>query len=161
MEQFDKFAEYKLFVEDTARFAERRQTVSNRYVAVNFALLGSLGLLLKDLSDRGIMNLLLPLLLIAIGVFVCIWWRQLIFKYKMLVGFRIKRLRDIEDHEDMFQSIKMYQKEDELYPRDEKGNPIKGKGLNFSDLESRLPTLLAVLYVVFGLILLCALDYAR
>jgi hypothetical protein len=26
---FDKFDEYKLFVEDTARFSERRQTVNN------------------------------------------------------------------------------------------------------------------------------------
>ena len=38
MAEFDKFEEYKLFVDDTARFTERRQTVSNIYVGVNSLL---------------------------------------------------------------------------------------------------------------------------
>jgi len=37
----DKFEEYKLFVEDTARFTDRRQTVNNIYVAVNSIILGA------------------------------------------------------------------------------------------------------------------------
>ena len=38
----DKFEEYKLFVEDTARFTDRRQTVSNIYVAVNSIILSAI-----------------------------------------------------------------------------------------------------------------------
>ena len=44
----------------------------------------------------------------------------------------------------------MYHVEDELYPRDERGEMIKGRGLNISDLERRLPWVFIVLYVVFG-----------
>jgi hypothetical protein len=161
MEQFDKLGEYKLFVEDTARFTERRQTISNIYVAVNSLLLAGIALLIKDIGSRGAMGPILPLPLIVAGIFVCIWWRQLIFKYKRLVGFRIDALHEIENHPAMEDSIRMYHKEDELYPRDEEGNEDKSKGPAFSDIERRLPTLFGVLYVVFGLILLCALDYAR
>ena len=161
MEQFDKLGEYKLFVEDTARFTEQRRSLSNKFVAVNLALLGSAGVLLKEVNSTKLWMALLPLPLIVAGIFVCVWWRQLIFKYKKIVGFRIDILREIEEHPGMADSIKMYHREDELYPRDEEGRSMEGIGLNFSDLESRLPTLFAVLYVVFGLILLCALDYAR
>jgi len=34
----DKFEEYKLFVEDTARFTDRRQTVNNIYVVLILAV---------------------------------------------------------------------------------------------------------------------------
>jgi hypothetical protein len=40
MSAFDKFEEYKLFIEDTARFSERRQTVTKTYITVNSAILG-------------------------------------------------------------------------------------------------------------------------
>ncbi len=148
MAEFDKFEEYKLFVDDTARFSERRQTISNIYVAVNSLLLAAIGLLIKDLGARSPWTMLLPLPLIVAGILVCLWWRQLIRKYKKLVGIRIDTLREMEDG--MTGSVKMYHVEDELYPRDEEDKMIPGKGLNFADLEAKLPTLFVVLYCVFG-----------
>jgi hypothetical protein len=44
----------------------------------------------------------------------------------------------------------MYHVEDELYPRDENGELIEGRGLNVSDLECRLPEVFILLYVVFA-----------
>jgi hypothetical protein len=155
MAEFEKFEEYRLFVDDTARFTERRQTVSNIYVAVNSLLLAAIGLLIKELGARGLWVLLLPLPLIAAGISVSLWWHQLIRKYKKLVGLRINRLREMEA--EMPDSVKMYHAEDELYPRDEKGKMIPGKGLNFSDLEARLPMLFVVLYCIFGVGSLTAL----
>ncbi len=149
MAEFEKFEEYKLIVDDTARLSERRQTVSNIYVAVNSLLLAAIGLLIKELGVRGLWTLLLPLPLITAGIAVCLWWRQLIRKYKKLVGLRIDMLREIED--DMPVSTKMYHAEDRLYPRNEDGRMISGKGLNFSDLEARLPMLFVVLYCIFGI----------
>jgi len=64
----DKFEEYKLFVEDSARFTERRQAISNTYVTVNSLLLAAIGLLIKDLGARGIWTLLLLLPLVVAGV---------------------------------------------------------------------------------------------
>ena len=48
MSDVNKFEEYKLFVEDTARFTDRRQMVTNIYVAVNTILLSAVALLVKD-----------------------------------------------------------------------------------------------------------------
>jgi hypothetical protein len=149
MAEFVKFEEYKLFVDDTARFTERRQTVSNIYVGVNSLLLAAIGLLIKDLGARGLWTLVLPLPLITAGIAVSLWWRQLIRKYKMLVGLRVSTLREMED--EMPDSAKMYHVEDKLYPRDENGKMIPGKGLNFSDLEARLPMVFVVLYCIFGI----------
>lgn len=148
MAELDKFEEYKFFVDDTARFTERRQTVSNIYVGVNSLLLVAIGLLIKDLGARGLWILLLPLPLIVAGIVVCLWWRQLIFKYKELVRLRIRTLRGMEDK--MLESEKMYHIEDELYPRDKNNKMIPGQGLNFSDLEARLPIVFIVLYCTFG-----------
>ena len=155
MAEFEKFEEYKLFVDDTARLSERRQTVSNIYVAVNTLLLAAIGLLIKDLGARDLWTLLLPLPLITAGIAVSLWWRQLIRKYKKLVGLRIDALREMED--EMPESVKMYHVEDKLYPRDEHGMMIPGKGLNFSDLEARLPMLFVVLYCISGVGSLTAL----
>ena len=82
MVEFSKFEEYKLFVEDTARFTERRQTISNIYIAVNTLLLAAIGLFIKDLGTLGSWILILCVPLVAAGVFVSLWWRQLIIKYK-------------------------------------------------------------------------------
>ena len=158
MAEFDKFEEYKLFVEDTARFSERRQTISNIYVAVNSLLLAAIGLLIKDLGARGGWTLLLPLPLVAAGIVISLWWAQLIRKYKLLVGLRIDTLREMEELPEMAESVKMYHVEDRLYPRDAEGKMIPGQGLNFSDLEVRLPWLFLVLYSLFGVGLLGVLG---
>ena len=153
----DKFEEYKLFVEDSARFTERRQAFSNTYVTVNSLLLAAIGLLIKDLGGQGIWTLLLPLPLVVAGVAVSLWWRQLIHKYKALVGLRIEALREMEELPEMAESVKMYHVEDKLYPRDAEGKMVPGEGLNFSDLEVRLPWLFLVLYSLFGIGLLIVL----
>ena len=93
--------------------------------------------------------------MIAAGIAVSLWWRQLIRKYKKLVGLRIDTLRKMED--DIPESVKMYHVEDTLYPRDEDGKMIPGEGLNFSDLEARLPMLFVALYGIFGVAALVVL----
>jgi hypothetical protein len=93
--------------------------------------------------------------LVVAGIAVSLWWRQLIHKYKALVGLRIDTLRAME--EEMPGSVKMYHVKDRLYPRDVKGRLIPGHGLNFSDLEARLPWLVLTLYSLSGIGLLVAL----
>lgn len=44
----DKFEEYKLFIEDTARFSERRQNVGSTYIAVNSIILSAIAFPVKD-----------------------------------------------------------------------------------------------------------------
>jgi len=156
MSEFSSFEEYRMLLQDAARFTDRRQTTSNMYVAVNSLLLTAIGVLVKDLSARGSWSLLLPLPLVAAGIAVCLWWTQLIRKYKLLVGLRIDALREMESTPEMLGSVKIFHREDALYPRDETGNMIPGEGLSFSDLEARLPQLFICLYCLSGAVLLGA-----
>jgi hypothetical protein len=94
------------------------------------------------------------------GILVCIWWRQLIFKYKTLVGFRMKQLMEMEALPEMQGCHQMYLKErEELYKRDAQGRKVPAGRLNFSELEGRLPALFIVLYALFGLFLILALAW--
>ncbi len=81
MSTVNKFEEYKLFIEDTARFTDRRQTVTNVYVAVNTILLSAVALVM---TNRTLTHWLLALTAFAVlagGIAVCFFWRQLIDKY--------------------------------------------------------------------------------
>ena len=109
-----KFEEYKMFIEDTARFTERRQDASNLYVTINSLILTAIVFVVKDLGANPLSRLLLLLPVITAGIFVSLWWRQLIIKYKELVGFRINMLRKMEEKEDLKETEKMYHAEDEL-----------------------------------------------
>lgn len=146
-----QFEEYSLFVEDTARFSERRQTVTNIYITVNGAIAGLITFLIKDsgLTNWWLVIAIWPLILF--GIVVCNYWQQLIRKYKKLVGLRLKVLREMEVK--LPSSVQMYHREDELYPRGPLDNAIPDSGLNFSDLEYRLPQLFIGLYIVLGLCL--------
>lgn len=145
----DRFEEYKLFVEDTARFTERRQTVNNTYVAVNSIILSAIALLVKDVSASSSWRALFVIPVLIAGIVICLHWKRLILKYKRLVGFRMEALRAIEDLDDMTGSCRMYHAEDKLYPRDEQGRLIPGEGLNFSDRERWLPRVFMGLYALF------------
>jgi hypothetical protein len=152
-----KFEEYKMFIEDTARFTERRQNASNLYVTINSLILTAIVFVFKDLGADPFAWLLLLIPVVAAGITVSLWWGQLIWKYKVLVGFRINMLRKMEKSSDLAGIERMYHAEDELYPRDEQGNMIKGVKLNFSDLEARLPILFIILYGFAGAVLVANL----
>jgi hypothetical protein len=153
-----KFEEYKLFIEDTARFSERRQKVGSTYVAVNSIILGAIAFLVKDSGLTGRWQLLVVIPLLAAGITICLSWRQLILNYKKLVNLRTDRLRAMEELKVMEGSLRMYHAEDNLYPRTTQGElkPGKGlnfsnKGLNFSDLERQLPWVFIALYGIFSI----------
>lgn len=154
-DKFNKFDEYSLFIEDTARLSERRQTVSNTYVAVNSLLLVAIGLLVKDLGATGVWRLLLPVPLIISGIIISRRWSELLSNYKKLVGFRIIVLKEMEKKMSGIEN--MYHREDLLYPRDGSSGSHSIGGLNFSDKEQALPKIFILLYYLFGLGLIAAL----
>jgi len=156
----DKFEEYKLFVEDTARFSERRQTVANIYVAVNSLLLSAIAFLVKDAGLVPVWRGYVSFLLLGAGIIICMQWYQLIIKYKELVRFRINQLREIENDPAMAGCHCMYHREDELYPRDEHDQPIPGQGLNITDLERWLPWTFLIVYGLFLIGLVVVLAFA-
>ena len=146
--------EYKLFIEDTTRLSERRQTAANTYVTVNGAIIGFITYLVAsaDLNSWWFSLAVAPI--VVAGIMVCVFWRQSIQKYKALINLRFKVLREIE--EQIEGSSRVFHREDELYPQDLGGKDHQNKSLNISDLESRLPTLFSVLYLILGLGLVMA-----
>lgn len=162
MSPFPKFEEYKLFIEDTARFSERRQTVGSAFVAVNTLLLAAIAFLVKDsgAQNYGLLVVLLPLPLILAGILVSLWWRKIILRYKRLVNLRMRELLAMEKLPEMQGCQEIYHKErDELYQRNAQGQKVPAGRSNFSDLESRLPLLFIVLYGLFGFSLVVALFW--
>jgi len=150
MSQVDKFEEYKFFIEDTARLTERRQTVTNIYVAVNTILLSAVALLVKDAGLQRWIVAATTIMLLFAGIVICLFWRQLIVRYKKLVGLRLDELRQMEDLPEMAGCQRMYHVEDKMYPRDAQGNMLKTRGrMDFSDLERQLPNVFMVLYGLF------------
>ena len=143
-----KFDEYKFFIEDTARFTDRRQNTSNLYITVNSLLLTAMIFIVADTKFDDIWILLFNIPIAVAGIYVSLWWHQLLKKYQKLVRLRFKVLREMEEKQALEGIEMMYHREDILYPRNEDGTVIQGKGLNFSDLESKLPKLFIVLYAI-------------
>jgi len=147
MAEFPKFEEYKLFVEDTARFSERRQTVTNAYITVNGAIVGLITFFVKDarLTDWWLVIAMLPL--IAAGIIVCVFWYRLLDTYRRLIDFRFEQLEDMERSESLKDCHGMYNMEAEQFYR--KAPPERKIG--FSHIELWLPRLFVVLYVLMGI----------
>ncbi len=145
----DKFEEYKLFIEDTARFSDRRQTVNNIYVAVNSIILSAMAFLIKDAGLDHLWRTIVIISVMIAGIVICLQWDRLILRYKRLIGFRFNELRNMEDSPGMVDSHKMYHHEDKLYPRDSHENIIPGEGLNISDRERWLPRIFICVYTIF------------
>lgn len=159
MSNINKFDEYKLFIEDTAKFTERRQNISNLYVTVHSLLLAAIVFAVKDSQADQIWMLILPMPIVIAGIYVSRWWGQLILKYKLLVGLRITMLREMEEATELAGLKNMYHAEDELYPRNPDGTMVEGEGLNFSDLEAKLPKIFIALYSALGGLLIVTLIY--
>lgn len=104
--RFSKFDEYRLFIEDTARLSDRRQTVTNAYITVNGAIVALITFVFRDagVKDWRAVVALLPLILA--GLIVCYFWHALLYSYKELLRFRFKQLEKME--EELPGSHKMY-----------------------------------------------------
>ena len=155
--KFNKFEEYKLFVEDTANFSDRRQTVANIYVAVNSILLSAAAFLVKDAGLENRVVILTSILILLAGIAICILWAQIIFKYKKLIGLRMKELKKMERAPEMAGCHQMYLREDELY------EPVgeKRTWLSFSNMEVRLPYVFMTLYSIFLVGILFSLLWSQ
>jgi hypothetical protein len=150
------FEEYKLFVEDTARFTDRRQTVTNICVTINSVLLSAVALLVKDAGLQRWVIVPATITIFVAGIAICFVWWQLICKYKRLVKLRINKLRAMENLPEMAGCQGMYHAEDDMYKRDTKDQLIEGIASSFSDLERFLPFVFMFLYLVFGIAIVVA-----
>jgi hypothetical protein len=127
------FDEYRLFVEDTARFSDRRQAFSNVMVAVNALLATGVSVVLKDLNPRAPMRLGILVPLLGAGLAAAFLWAKLFGEYEEMIRARVKFLKDMEctvgkDERDglyHFLGPEFYHKE--------------GRERGFTRLERRLP----------------------
>ena len=69
------FHQYKLLVDDSARFSDRRQTTNNYYVTANSILLGGIGLLLEQNAIRSLLGTSIAVIVAVAGFAVCSAWR--------------------------------------------------------------------------------------
>jgi hypothetical protein len=110
------------------------------------------GLVRKDVKEPTSWKMLIPLLLAVAGICVSLTWKAALRKVKIVIALYVAALREMEL--DLPGSFKMFHIEDKLYPRDSDGHMVPGKGLNFSDWESRRPGVFAVFHALVGIGLL-------
>jgi hypothetical protein len=140
-----KEAEYKLFLEQVVKLAERRQAMTTTYLSVNTALVGAVAFLFKDGLLAGWQQQAAVLVLFGAGIVVCDLWRRLIAQYKTLLGWWYKRLHVLEAEMPGCSGL-IRQEYDDLYVA-KKGRPHIG----LSRYETRLTWLFTALYAAFGL----------
>ena len=79
-EPLEKFEEYKLFVESTDRFSDRRQQISNTYLTVNSIIIGAIAFLVKDAVLDTYLRSIVIIVILLVGIVVCDVWKQIIYK---------------------------------------------------------------------------------
>jgi hypothetical protein len=142
---FNKFDEYKFFVEDTNRLSDRRQTVTNTYISINSAIIGLITFLVAQGNLAGIKLGLISFPIIVAGIVVCYFWEKLLLSYRQLLNFRFEKLKEMEG--EMDGCHKLYQQETERFF----GPGEKSNKLEFTKVELRLPIAFIALYVLGGL----------
>ncbi|HEY7780719.1 MAG TPA: hypothetical protein VIC85_10965 [Ktedonobacterales bacterium] len=147
------FEQYKLIVEDSARLSDRRQTINNLYLSANSLLLGGVAVLVQLSQLKNPLELLLIVLIAVAGSALCLDWRRVVPQYKRLLDLRFSILREMEESPDFPAPKKLYVTESaRLYNQ-------KGLFANFSDVESNIPVVFLVIYVI-AVAAMFALKYA-
>ena len=152
MSAYSKFEEYKMLVEDTAKQIDRRKTESNLFTTINSIFLTAVAILLKDSGlDNWAIAAGATVIVIA-GITISKTWEDMIDNYRKLSKLRYQVLWEMEEN-DLPDSVKIYHREQALYPRDEEGKQVVTKGI-FVDTEKRLPRVFIFLYIISFLIII-------
>jgi hypothetical protein len=137
------FEEYRLFIEDTARFSDRRQAFSNVMVAVNSFLVGAIYVVLKDLSPHALHRLVAMVPLLGAGLAASCVWSKLFNEYQEIIRLRTDFLKQIECKAGKDARDGMYHMLETKFYR--KGGRERG----FTRLEKRLPRIFMGVYSAF------------
>jgi len=145
-----KLEEYRIFIEDTSRYSDRRQTVSNIYVAVNTIVISAAAVLLANahaqsganVQDPLVLALLLALSVVGVAASI-VWWR-LVCRYERIIAARLEELRNLEAT--IAGSHEMYRRMDKAFC---------GEVPSFSNLEKVLP----VVFMALDSFLFCFVLY--
>ncbi len=153
-DDYSRYDEYKMLIEDTARFTDRRQNASTLYTSINSIFLAALSIIISDFNKLNegisIYALLAVGVMIVAGILTSLSWRNYILNYQKLSNLRFKVLKEIEESEGMEKSIKIYTREDEIYEFSSK------KGL-FASIEKKLPeTFIGIYIFALGIVLVAA-----
>jgi hypothetical protein len=143
METIDKFEEYKFYYDGTQKLSERRQTTTQIYLTINTALFGAIAFLVKDAGLTGwlLVGAIAPLFLF--GIVICSIWKSLLANIRTFLDWKYKQLREMETA--FPETSRLITKEFEAFYTS--GN----RKFSFSDLEARLPTILSIIYIIYGI----------
>lgn len=140
----DYIEEYKLCDARVQRLSERRQTASQTYLSINTVIFSVFAFLTKDSGVSGLNLVWVSLPIFSVGILACIIWIRIITDFKKIIGWHYEQLREMEDK--IPGSYKVYTKEWEQFFRPQNNR----EKFSFSRLESFLPRILIVLYIIYG-----------
>ncbi len=146
--QFGTWDVYPLFVEDTAKITDRRQTANSLYLSINSLLVGAIAFLAQQGALTSTSLLVVQVFIAFAGYVISRQWHRLLEKYRAMLNFRYAQLQSIEEQPGFPGVLKMYQIES-------KTPSLFG----FSNIEEFIPRLFRFLYVI-GTLLLIAGTFA-
>jgi len=146
----NSWEEYKIFLEQVNKLADRRQYTTTIYLTVNAAIIGALAFLFKDAEMPGWQQQATVLVLLLAGIVACDLWRRLLYQYKTLLGWWYKRLHLLEESLQGCSCL-IKQEYEHLYAT-KKGHPRLG----LTRYEVRLTWLFTILYGLFSMAIVVA-----
>lgn len=144
MATFDKYDEYKFFVENTQHLDDQRQAATQMFLSVNTAIFALVGFLIQDAGVQGQFLAFMVAPLFVLGVLACVLWVSVINRFKRLIGWRYEQLMAMERA--IPESHQMYLKEWETMFAADATRKILGL-----TLLDWLPRAILALWVVYGL----------
>ena len=143
MEHFDKYDEYKFYVDNTQHLDDRRAALTQMFLGVNTAIFALVGFLLKDAGLQGQLLAFMIAPLFIVGILVCLLWISSINRFRRLISWRYDQLIAMERA--LPESHQMYLKEWELMFAKEARKKILGLSL-----LDWLPRVLLAMWLVYG-----------
>lgn len=144
--EFGTWDVYPLFVNDTSRISDRRQTANTLYLSINSLLVGGIAFLAQQSGLASVSLLIVQVVIAIAGLFLTRQWLAVLELYRRLLAFRYEKLRALENTEGFPGAIKMFQVE-----YTESGDK---KIFGFTRIEGFVPRLFRVLYIVGTLLLI-------
>ena len=139
------FDQYKLFLQTSESLVSRRQSVNSFYITLNTSLLAVFTPISSLITDKKL-KIIVILIFLAMGLILCVSWRQLLDSYGNLNSSKMKILSILEKE----LPASLYDAEWEAMS-DQLNNR---RYVSFTASEKRIPMIFIVLYLIISAVLI-------
>ncbi|CAK7056143.1 hypothetical protein [Tissierella sp.] len=135
--------QYKLFVDSAHKVTEQRNSTNKFYISLLSGIITAMILFFEKIASDDYLEVIL-FVVGCLGTMLCYAWYSNIKAYKQLNSAKFKVIHEMEQ----YLPISCFDREWEILGRGEN----KDKYLKLTSIEEKLPILLAIPYILIGII---------